>query len=76
MPPNVEQATIKPVVQDAVAPGALIAALSRWVEEIVLSIPGPARSTLTELSAGAMLAQGGPVTRAILALTPRLGWQA
>src|SRR5215204_2334605 len=52
------------------------ATLSRWVQEIVLSIPGPARSTLAELMVGAMLAQGGPVTRAVLALTPRLGWQA
>ena len=52
------------------------ATLSRWVQEIVLSIPGPARSTLAELIVGAMLAQGGPVTRAVLALTPRLGWQA
>src|SRR3712207_1295442 len=39
-------------------------------------IPGPARSTLAQLIVGAMLAQGGPVTRAVLALTPRLGWQA
>ena len=52
------------------------AALSRWVQEIALSIPAPARSTLAELIVGAMLAQGGPVTRAVLALTPRLGWQA
>ena len=50
--------------------------LSRWVQELVLSIPGPARSTLAELIVGAMLARGGPVTRAVLALTPRLGWQA
>src|SRR5918911_5196779 len=55
---------------------ALPATLSRWVQEIVLSIPGPARSTLAELIVGAMLAQGGPVTRAVLALAPRLGWQA
>jgi DDE superfamily endonuclease len=52
------------------------ATLSRWVQEIVLSIPGPARGPLAELMVGAMLAQGGPVTRAVLALTPRLGWQA
>src|SRR3954467_3900988 len=49
------------------------ATLSRWVQEIVLSIPGPARSTLAELIVGAMLAQGGPVTRAVLALPPRPG---
>ena len=55
---------------------AFPATLSRWVQEIVLSIPRPARSTLAELIVGAMLAQGGPVTRAVLALTPRLGWQA
>jgi len=36
------------------------AALSRWVQEIALSIPGPARGTLAELIVGAMLAQGGP----------------
>ncbi|MDO9714819.1 hypothetical protein, partial [Paracraurococcus lichenis] len=42
----------------------------------MLSIPGAARSTLAELIVGAMLARSGPVTRAILALTPRLGWQA
>src|SRR3954466_686466 len=52
------------------------ATLSRWVQEIVLSIPGPAQSILAELMIGAMLAQGGPVTRAVLALAPRLGWQA
>src|SRR5918993_1879532 len=55
---------------------AFPATLSRWVQEIVLSIPGAARSTIAELMVGAMLAQGGPVTRAVLALTPRLGWQA
>src|SRR3712207_2157201 len=55
---------------------AFPATLSRWVQEIMLSIPGPAQSTLAELMVGAMLAQGGPVTRAVLALTPRLGWQA
>ena len=37
--------------------------------------PGP-QATLAELIIGAMLARGGHVTRAILALTPRLGWQA
>jgi DDE superfamily endonuclease len=42
----------------------------------VRSAPEPARATLTELIIGAMLAHGGHVTRAILALTPRLGWQA
>ncbi len=52
------------------------ATLSRWVQEIVLSVLGPARSTLAEMVIGTMLAQGGPVTRAVLALTPRLGWQA
>jgi len=52
------------------------ATLSTWVQEIVLSIPGPARSSLAELMVGAVLAQGGQVTRAILALTPRRGWQA
>ncbi|MDO9713471.1 hypothetical protein, partial [Paracraurococcus lichenis] len=52
------------------------ATLSRWVQEIMLSIPGAARSTLAELIVGAMLARSGPVTRAILALTPRLSWQA
>ena len=50
--------------------------LSAWVREIVLSVPGPARSTIAELMIGAVLAQGGQVTRAVLALTPRLGWQA
>ena len=61
------------------------ATLSAWVREIVRSAPEPARATLTELLVGAMLAEllvgamladGGHVTRAILALTPRLGWQA
>jgi hypothetical protein len=52
------------------------ATLSRWVREIVRSTPEPARATLTELLVGAMLADGGHVTRAILAVTPRLGWQA
>ena len=55
---------------------AFPATLSKWVQEIVLSIPGPARSTLAELIVGATLAQGGPVTRAVLALAPQLGWQA
>jgi DDE superfamily endonuclease len=52
------------------------ATLSTWVWEIVRSTPEPARATLTELIVGAMLACGGHVTRAILALTPRRGWQA
>ena len=52
------------------------ATLSRWVREIVRSIPGPARSTIAELLVGAMLGGGGHVTQAVLALTPRLGWQA
>ena len=34
------------------------ATLSRWVQEIVLSIAGPARSTLAELTVEALLAQG------------------
>jgi DDE superfamily endonuclease len=52
------------------------ATLSTWVREIVRSTPEPARATLAELLIGAMLGGGGHVTRAILALTPRLGWQA
>jgi DDE superfamily endonuclease len=52
------------------------ATLSTWVREIVRSTPQPARATLAELIVGAMLARSGHVTRAILALTPRLGWQA
>ena len=52
------------------------ATLSTWVQEIVRSTPEPARATLAELLIGAMLGGGGHVTRAILALTPRLGWQA
>jgi hypothetical protein len=52
------------------------ATLATWVEEIVRSTPEPARATLTELIIGAMLACGGHVTRAILALAPRRGWQA
>jgi hypothetical protein len=52
------------------------ATLCRWVGEIVQSSPEAARLTLLELIVGALLASGGPVTQAILALTPRLGWQA
>ena len=52
------------------------AALSTWVREIVRSTPEPARATLAELIVGPMLGGGGHVTRALLALTPRLGWQA
>src|SRR5918994_449910 len=52
------------------------ATLSTWVKEIVRSPPEPARATLAELLIGAMLGGGGHVTRAILAPTPRLGWQA
>src|SRR5690349_14756470 len=50
--------------------------LCRWVLEIVQSSPEAARLTLAELIVGALLASGGHVTQAILALTPRLGWQA
>src|SRR3954453_24239951 len=50
--------------------------LGRWVGEIVLSIPQPARRTVAELIVGGLLAGGGHVTQASLALTPRLGWQA
>jgi DDE superfamily endonuclease len=50
--------------------------LCRWVLEIVQSSPEAARLTLLELIVGALLASGGHVTQAILALTPRLGWQA
>ena len=52
------------------------ATLSGWVRETVGAIPGPARSTVAELILGALLGGGGHVTRAVLALTPRLGWQA
>jgi hypothetical protein len=52
------------------------ATLSTWVREIVLSMPESARSTLAELIVGALLAGGGHVTQAFLALAPRLGWQA
>src|SRR3712207_1449383 len=52
------------------------ATLATWVREIVRSTPEPARATLAELIVGAMLGGGGHVTQAILALTPRLGWQA
>src|SRR5215212_1265046 len=52
------------------------ATLCRWVAEIVLSIPQPARRTVAELIMGGLLAGGGHVTQAFLALTPRLGWQA
>jgi len=54
----------------------LPATLATWLGEIVRSAPAPAQATLTELLLGAMLAYGGHVTQAILALTPRLGWQA
>src|SRR5919112_2265216 len=50
--------------------------LCRWVLEIVQSSPEAGRLTLLELIVGALLASGGHVTQAILALTPRLGWQA
>ena len=52
------------------------ATFCRWVGEIVQSSPEIARLTLAELIVGALLASGGHVTQAILALTPRLGWQA
>src|SRR3954469_7201203 len=52
------------------------ATLCQWVGEIVQSSPEAARLTLLELIVGAMLASGGHVTQALLALTPRLGWQA
>jgi hypothetical protein len=52
------------------------ATLGRWVGEIVQSSPETARLTLGELIVGALLASGGHVTQAVLAVTPRLGWQA
>src|SRR3954465_8331663 len=52
------------------------AALCQWVGEIVQSSSEAARRTLVELIVGALLASGGHVTQAVLALTPRLGWQA
>jgi hypothetical protein len=52
------------------------ATLRRWIGEIVLSIPQPAWRTVAELIIGGLLAGGGHVTQAFLALTPRLGWQA
>src|SRR4051795_99620 len=52
------------------------ATLCQWVGGIVQSSPEAARLTLVELIVGALLASGGHVTQAILALTPRLGWQA
>src|SRR3954453_23581161 len=52
------------------------ATLCRWVGEIVQYSPEAARLTLAELVVGALLASGGHVTQAILALTPRLSWQA
>src|SRR3954451_17447132 len=55
---------------------SLPATLGRWVGEVVLSLPQLARRTVAELIVGGLLAGGGHFTRAILALTPRLGWQA
>src|SRR5687767_2221229 len=52
------------------------ATLCRWVGEIVQSSPEAARITVAELIVGGLLAGGGHVTQAFLALTPRLGWQA
>src|SRR5215213_807479 len=52
------------------------ATLCQWVGEIVQSSPEATRLTLLELIIGALLASGGHVTQAFLALTPRLGWQA
>jgi hypothetical protein len=42
--------------------------LCRWIGEIVQSSPEAARLTLLELIVGALLASGGHVTQAILAL--------
>src|SRR5919107_249336 len=50
--------------------------LCQWVSEIVQSSPEAARLTLLELIVGALLASGGHVTQAILALTPRPSAQA
>src|SRR3954452_11213310 len=49
--------------------------LHRWIGEIVQSSPEAARLTLLELIVGAVLASGGHVTQAILAMTPRVGLQ-
>src|SRR3954451_19910710 len=65
---------------DAMAPPletGFPATLCRWVGEIVQSSPEATRLTLLELIISALLASGGHVTQAFLALTPRrLGWQA
>src|SRR3954465_6512085 len=50
--------------------------LGRWFGAVGQSGPGAGRLALLELIVGALLASGGHVTQAILALTPRLGWQA
>ncbi len=46
------------------------ATLCRWVGEIVQSSPEATRLTLLELIIGALLASGGHVTQAFLALRP------
>jgi len=47
--------------------------LSNWLREIVLSPPEAARTTVVKLIIGALVAGGGHVTQAFLALTQRLG---
>ena len=47
--------------------------LSNWLREIVLSLPEAARTIVVKLIIGALLAGGGHVMQAFLALTQRLG---
>jgi hypothetical protein len=50
--------------------------LRTWLFDLVQSIPARSVATLLELLLGMMLSERGMISQAILAITPRCGWQA
>src|SRR5690242_11093386 len=55
---------------------ALPTTIRTWFLELVGSIPPRSVGTLLELLFGTMLSDRGMISQAILAITPRCGWQA
>lgn len=55
---------------------ALPTTVRTWFLEVVGSIPPRSVGTLLELLFGTMLSDRGMISQAILAITPRCGWQA
>lgn len=58
-------------------PGVVFpATLKTWLIDLVASIPSRGLGTLLELLLGTMLTPRGMISQALLAITPRRGWQA